>query len=217
MSAFVRQASPFFVDIALAVVDDSDHGRFGQHCFRLLPALHPAVGLLLLDRQPLVVRILALGPAPDLRVDQTEAFLRLRVHGQHRMHEQSHIGSIADRAKPVLAPALRLIIDFAGILDRQHMPARRRHGYQHRAMRHHFLDRDRLVRQESAKLDLLVAIVRQLADTYCLPLADTLRDDRAILRQSRITKIADPHLHRRPLFSNRDGGDRIMRESSYAN
>ena len=217
VGALIRQASPFFVDIAFAVVDDGDHGRFGQHCFRLLPALHPAIGFLLLDRQTLVVRVLALGPAPHMHVDQTEAFLRLRVHAQHRMHEQSHVGAIADLAEPVLAPALRLIIDFAGILNGQHMPAFRCCRYEHRPMRHHFLDRDRLVRQEAAKLDLLPPIVRQLAHAHRLSFTDTLRDERAVPLQSGIAEISNSHLHRRPLFSNRDGKDRITPQSLYAN
>jgi len=100
------------------------------------------------------------------------------------MHKQSHVGAIADRAQPVLAPALRLIVDFAGILDRQHMPALRRRGYEHRPMHHHFLDRDRLVREEATKLDLFAPIVRQLAHAHRLPLSDTARDQLAILLQS---------------------------------
>src|SRR5258705_2061158 len=41
----IRKASPFFVDIALAVVDDRDHGGLGQNLFGLVPALHPAIRL----------------------------------------------------------------------------------------------------------------------------------------------------------------------------
>src|SRR5206468_10534600 len=116
LSALIRQASPLLVDVALAVVDDGDHRRLGQHGFRLLPALDPAIRLLLLDRQLLVVLRLALGPPPNLRVDQSETFLRLRVHRQNRVHEQSRVGAIADLAEPMLAPALRLVVDLAGIL-----------------------------------------------------------------------------------------------------
>jgi hypothetical protein len=61
-------------------------------------------------------------------VHQTQAFLALRVHGQHRMHKHPYVSAIADDAKPALAPALRLVIEFAGILNSQNMATHRRDG-----------------------------------------------------------------------------------------
>ena len=62
------------------------------------------------------------------------------------MHEYSDVGAITDLAKPVLAPALRLIIHFAGILNAQHMPPFCRGGNERRSMRYHFFDSDRIIR-----------------------------------------------------------------------
>jgi hypothetical protein len=180
MRAAIRQASPFLVDVALAVIDDSDHGGLSERRFRLLSAFEPAIGFLLLDRQGLVIGGFAFGSTPHLRIEQSEAFLRARVHRQDRMHEQPDIAAVADRSQAALTAALRLIVDLAGVLDREHMPARRSCAGQHRPMRHHLLHRDRLVGQESPELHLLRAIVRELAYRDRLTLAHALQNHGAI-------------------------------------
>src|SRR5208282_3664389 len=124
LRAGVRQARPFLVNVALAVVHDGDHRGLAQHRFRLVAAVQPAIGFLLLDRKAAVVFGLALGPPPHLRVDQPEAFLVPRVDREHRMDEQPDVAAIADRAEPPLAPALGLIVDLARVLNGEHVPPR---------------------------------------------------------------------------------------------
>jgi len=203
MGASVRQASPFFIDIALPVIENRHHGGLGQHRFGFVATLQPAIRFLLLDRQLLVVGSLALGPAPDLRVRQTETFLCLGIHRYDWMDEQPGIGTISNPAEPALAPALCLVIDLACVLDRQYMPTRCGSGHEHRSMRDHFFYRDRIVREKALKLDLLGAIVREITQTYRLPFNDPLRDQFAIFLQSGISKISNSRVHRRPLFDSR--------------
>ena len=202
--AVIWQASPFLVDVALAIIDQRDHGGFGQHRFRSLTALHPAVGFLLLDRQLLIVLCLALGPAPHLGINQPKAFLILRVNGQDRMREQPDIGAIADRAEPPLAPALRLIVDLARILNGEDVPARRRRRDKRRPMRDHFRDRDARIAKKAPKPHLFGAIIRKLANADFLPLDHPLQHQIAVFSQPVVAKISDPRVHHRSL-PNRDG------------
>ena len=44
MGSPIRQASPFLVDVTLAVVDDGDHGGLRQRRLGLLGTLEPAMG-----------------------------------------------------------------------------------------------------------------------------------------------------------------------------
>ena len=78
----------------------------------------------------------------------------------------------------------------------------RRGSHKHRPMRYHFLDRDRLARQETPKPNLLGAIICKLAQTHRLTLAYPLRKQLATSLPPRIAKIADP-LHGRLLESRR--------------
>ena len=119
------------------------------------------------------------------------------------MHEQAHIGAVADLAEPAFAVLLRLIVDLAGILNRQHVPALGRRGYKHRPVRHHLLDRHRLVRQETANPELLGAIVREVANTHRLPLRHAPRDKLPTSLAPFVAEIAKSCIHRRLLESRR--------------
>src|SRR5262249_24004600 len=102
-----------------------------------------------------------------------------------------------DLAKTVLAPALRLIIDFTGILNGQHMPALCGRRHEHRPVRYHVLDRDRIVRQKALKPRLFGPVICQIADTNRLPFAHALNDKFAIPCQTLIAEITNSLLHRR--------------------
>jgi hypothetical protein len=217
VGALVRQASPFFVDIAFSVIEDRDPGGFGQDGFGLAAAFEPAIGFLVLDRKLLVVFGLPLGAPPDLRVRHPKTLLRIGIHGYDRMDEQACVATVSYLAKPVLAPALRLVIDLASILNRQHMPARGGSRYEHRASRDHFLGCDRVVREKAPELRLLSSAIREVAETDCLPLNHPSRHEFAVPLQSGIAKIPNLQLHRRPPAPIRDGGNRITPDSPCSN
>jgi hypothetical protein len=63
-------------------------------------------------------------------------------------------------------------------------------------MRDHFAHRDRLVRQEAPKLDLLGPAIAKLAQTSALPVADAPYHQRAVAGQSRVAEISDFSSHR---------------------
>src|SRR4029077_1174183 len=204
MGMIVGQARPFLINVALTVIHDGDHGGILQYCLCPLAPFHPAIGLLLFNRQALVIRRFACGPPPYLRVDQPQALRRLRVDGQDRMHEEADIAAVADSAELALACALRLIVRLGGILNGHDMSATRRSRRQRRPMGHHLLDRDRLVSEKAPKLGMLRAIIAQLANADLLTLGHPLHDQFAILLQPCITKIPDPALdHRSPPESRR--------------
>jgi hypothetical protein len=132
------------------------------------------------------------------------------------MDEKPDVAAVADRAEPLLAPALGLIIDLARVLNGEHVPAGGGRPRQHRPMRHHLLDRHRLVVQKAPQPHLLRPIVRKPPHADILPLAHPLHEQRPVLPQPFVAKIPDPHLrHRPPLI--RDGRYRIMPDSSHAN
>jgi hypothetical protein len=106
--------------------------------------------------------------------------------------------------QPPLAPAWRLIVDLARILDGEHVPALPRRRRQHRPMRHHFLSRDRLIVQKAPQPHLFRPIVPKLADTHFLPLAHPLHEQCAVLLQPSVTEVSDPRVHHRTP-PNRDG------------
>src|SRR6266849_7999643 len=176
----VRQPGPFFVDVALAVINDRDHGGLGQYRFGALRTFDPAIGLLLFDRLLAVVLALRLQASPHLHVEQAEAVLGLGVHGQHRMHEQADIAAVAYRAEPAFAPALALVVDLAGILNHQHVPSGRRLGYQRPLAGRYLRGRDTVVQHEALESDLFGSIVSKLAHTNRLPIANTLQQLRAV-------------------------------------
>src|SRR5215831_1595160 len=217
VSTVVWQAIQLFVDVAFPIVEDGDHGSFGQHGFGLVAALEPAIGFFLLDGKLLVVLGFALRPTPDLRVHQTETLLRLRIHGYYRMHEQSGVGAVSNLAEPVLASALGLVVDLAGILNRQHMPPRCGSGHEHRPRRDHFLDGDRIVLEKAPKLHLLSSVVREVEQTDCFPPNYPLHYQLAVPLRPGIAKISNPQLHRRPPCAIRDGRNRITPDSLGSN
>ena len=115
------------------------------------------------------------------------------------MHEQPDVGAVADRAERVLAPALGLVVDLAGVVQSQHVAADRGSGGQQRPARDHFRHRDFLVRQEAAEPDLLGPVIGEPADTDTLALVHALQQQGAIAGQSRVAEITDlPDHHREP-------------------
>ena len=132
--------------------------------------------------------------------------LRLSVHGQDRMHEQSGIRAVADRPQSALASALRLIVDFAGILDGQHMPTSLRCSLRFTNMARCATISSTVTASFDRKRrnpDLLPPIVRQLAHADHLSLGYPLRKKSATSPPSCIAKIADCDLHCRLLESRR--------------
>src|SRR6266853_3913478 len=176
----VRQPGPFFVDVALTLIDNRDHGGLRQCRFGALRTFDPAIRFLLLDRLLAVVLALRLEASPHLHVEQAEAVPGLGVHGQHRMHEQADIAAIAYRAEAALAPALALVVDLAGVLNHQHMPPDRRLGYARSLAGRYLRGRDTVVQHEAQEFYLLSAIVPKLAQTNRLSIAYALQQPRAI-------------------------------------
>src|SRR5215472_15877903 len=206
MGPRVRQARPFLINVTFAVIHDCDEGGLAQHSFRLLPALQPAMGFLRFNRKTLVVRSLGGGPAPHLRIDQPKALPALRINRQHGMHEQPHIAAVADRAEPLFAAALRLIVELARVLNREYVSTAGRRRRKHRPVRHHLRNRHGLIVKKAPKPDLLRSIISKPANADLLPLADPLDQQLADPSASFVPKIAKPCLrHRRPLESRWPG------------
>src|SRR5215472_5992593 len=206
MGPRVRQARPFLINVTFAVIHDCDEGGLAQHSFRLLPALQPAMGFLRFNRKTLVVRSLGGGPAPHLRIDQPKALPALRINRQHGMHEQPHIAAVADRAEPLFAAALRLIVELARVLNREYVSTAGRRRRKHRPVRHHLRNRHGLIVKKAPKPDLLRSIISKPTNADLLPLADPLDQQLADPSASFVPKIAKPCLrHRRPLESRWPG------------
>ena len=172
----------------------------------MIATAQPAVGFFLFDRKFFIVRRLALGPAPHLGISQPKAFLAVRVNGQDRMHEEPDIGTVADRAEPPLAPALRLIVDLARILNGEDVPACRRRRDKRRPMRDHFRDRDARIAEKAPKPHLFRPRISKLANANLLPLDHPLQDQLAVFSQPIVAKISDSPDHHRSL-PNRDGAN----------
>ena len=96
------------------------------------------------------------------------------------MHEQADIAAVAHRAEAVLAPALALVVDLAGILYHQHVPPGRRLGYARPLAGRYLRGRDTVVQYEAQESYLFGSIVSKLAQTNRLPIANTPQQPRAI-------------------------------------
>ena len=115
---------PFLVEIALAVADFRHHSRPSQHRLGGLRRRQPPLRLLLGQRAPLMrCRHSAVArPHPARRQPQNAA--RLGVQPQHRVQQHATPDTFADLAQAAITLLGRREVDLAGILDRQHMPAR---------------------------------------------------------------------------------------------
>ena len=123
----VRHPCPRGEDVALAIAHHGDHGGICQHGLGLLGGRNPTMRLLVL-RTTLLMRDLDPPPArPDPSPHQAEAAAAVRVNRHHGMQQQAPPAALGFTQS---APASRygVEIDLAGVLDRQHMPASRRHG-----------------------------------------------------------------------------------------
>ena len=180
LGASVRQTSPFLVDVAFAIIDHRDLGGLAQRRLGPLRTLEPAVGLLFLDRLLAIILALGFEAPPDLDVEQTEAMSEFGIHRQHRMHEQPDIAAVANRAEAAFASPLALIIDFAGILDHQHMTIGAGLGNPRSLVQHHFRDRDPIVHDKASERHLLGARISELTQTYRLSIRHALQQPRTV-------------------------------------
>jgi len=118
-----RQPVPFLVDVAFAVGDDRDVPGRVEIALGGLRALQPAHRLLALDRQSPTVLGRGLMTGIDLRPDQSQTGSAVGLDRQHRMDEQPGVPAIAHRAQAPRSSGMGLIVQFAGVLDRQNMQA----------------------------------------------------------------------------------------------
>src|SRR5437667_173184 len=126
MEALLRRADIKSKDVALAVTERGYHGGLGKQGLSRQHRGDPALRFLV--RQiALVVRDGAAALAgPYLAAQQTKTAAAFGIHRQHRV--QQHPAAVALTYYPKPAPAFCSggKIDFAGVLDRQHMAAFRR-------------------------------------------------------------------------------------------
>lgn len=110
------------VNVALPVADHRDHGGVFKGVEGLPGALDPARRFLIFERPPALGRNLA-GPLPRAPAGKPGDTAACGIGHEHRMDEKAKVRAVSSRSKPAHAPRMRLMVDLAGILDRQHVPA----------------------------------------------------------------------------------------------
>ena len=110
-------------DVALAVAQHGHHGSFGQQRLGRQGRCDPALRFLVREIALIVRDGAATLAGPNLAVQQAKAAAALGVGCQHRVQQYPTAIAVTDLSEPPPAFGSRSKIDFAGILDRQHMAA----------------------------------------------------------------------------------------------
>ncbi len=162
----VRPTRELVIDVALAVLDHSDHRRLRQHLAGGLGGRQPAARLLLVGRACLMVRHRAVGAVDHRGTDQPDQPALLGIHRNHRVQQHADVGPVADRAKAALGAAVGSVIQLRGIGDRQDVPPDGAPGGLPGGMHQHLVHADRLVVEETLKLAGLAAAVGQCREAH---------------------------------------------------
>ena len=154
------------VDVTLAVGNHGHHVSPVQHIGGGVQPVQPALRFLVLQRPGLAVRHLASGAVHYLRTRKPDDAAMLGIHRDQRMQEQPDVRAIAHRAEALLAPHMGLEVDLAGILDGQHMPARRAQARGAGRRLDHLPHRHRVIMQEPPEAHLAPPVAAELAQAH---------------------------------------------------
>src|SRR5262249_29672151 len=111
------------VDIAFSVAHDGNGRRGAERLNAVASDVDPALGFFVRDRAFLAIRAdLALAfPNPPAR-ELNDAAMRCIDH-QAGVNEEAEVAAIAGESEPAAAAGMSLIVDLAGVLDRQNVAA----------------------------------------------------------------------------------------------
>jgi hypothetical protein len=124
MKARFWQSRPFLIDIALAITDFGHHLRLVQNRLGGLCCAQPPLRFLLGQRSVPVVNTHPAIACPYPARGQARNAARFGINTQHRVQQNTAPRPLADLAQAATALPGRREIEFAGVLDRQNMPAR---------------------------------------------------------------------------------------------